>query len=117
MGTVIKDTDTSKFAATARLTDTGASLVGVMRSHREIKTKFGPKPVFVLEAVDASCKFMRGDEEVFPEAGEKIEIIPATRLARQLGQVPAGSKVSIKYLGKKDTGGANAAHTYHVEVL
>jgi|WetSurMetagenome_2_1015567.scaffolds.fasta_scaffold469822_3 hypothetical protein len=117
MGKVISDVDSSNFAPNAQIKVDGASLTGILKNRREIKTKFGMKSIFVLEAVDAECKFMRGTEEVFPQPGEKVEIMPPTRLERQLNQVPMGSKVLIKYLGKKATGGPNAAHVFHVEVL
>jgi hypothetical protein len=117
MGQVISDVDTSSFAPNAQLKVEGASLTGILKGKREIKTKFGLKSVFVLEAVDAECKFLKGKDEVFPQPGEKVEVIPPTRLERQLAQVPVNSKVFIKYAGKKATGGPNAAHTFHVEIL
>lgn len=117
MGKVINDVDTSNFAPNAQIKVDGATVTGFLKARREIKTKFGLKSVFVLEVTDAECKFMKGSEEVFPQPGEKVEILPPTRLARQLAQVPMNSKVLIKYAGKKETGGPNAAHTFHVEIL
>jgi hypothetical protein len=117
MGQVIQDVDTSNFAPTAQLKEAGATLTSIVRGKREIKTKFGPKMVYMMEAVDATCKFRRGNEEVFPQAGEKVEVMPATRLERQLNQVPVGSKVLIKYLGIGKSTRGNPPHLYHVEVL
>ena len=117
MGTVIKDQDTTKFAPTAQLQTAGASLTGVLVGKKERKTKWGMRPLYSVKVTDADCKFMKGDAEVFPNAGEDVEFFAPTRLARQLDQVPMNSNVVIRYLGKKETGGANPAHAFHVEII
>lgn len=117
MGQVIQDRVTGDFAPTAMIKEAGATITAILRGKREIKTKFGIKDVQILEVCDATCRFMKGDQEVFPNAGDKVEVIPPTRLARQLAQVPNGSKVLIKYLGLGKASRGNAPHTYHVEVL
>lgn len=117
MGQVISDVDKTNFAPNAQLKVEGSMLKGKLVGKRDVKTKWGPKPVYVVAVADASCKFVKGEEEVFPEAGTKVEVFATTRLERQLAQVPMNSNIEIRYLGRKDTGGANPAHTYHVEVL
>lgn len=117
MGQVIVDTVSGDFAPTAQIKEMGATLTAILRGKREIKTKFGMKNVVVMEVIDASCKFTKGGQEVFPNAGDKVEIIPPTRLERQLNQVPVGAKVLIKYLGLGKATRGNAPHLFHVEVL
>ncbi len=117
MGQVIKDVDASNFAPTAQIKVDGAEMTGVLIGKREIKTKFGLKNVFRFKVKDASCKFMKGDEEVFPQLEEEVEILPPTRLDRQLNQVPVNSKTLIKYLGLGESTRGNAPHLFHVEVL
>jgi len=116
MPKVISDVDTSKFAPTAQIKVEGAMLKGKLVSKIERKTKWGLKPVYGIEVADATCKFTKGDDEVFPNAGDKVEFFAPTRLERQLIQVPLNSTVTLKNTGRKDTGGANPAHTFHVEV-
>lgn len=116
MGQVISDVDASSFAPTAQIKTDGAMLKGRLVSRIERKTKWGAKPVYSVTVVDATCKFLKGKDEVFPNAGDKVEFFAPTRLERQLAQVPLNSGVTIKYMGRKDTGGANPAHSFHVEV-
>lgn len=118
MGQVISDVDTSKFNPTAQLKIDGAMLKGKLMDKRSVKTKWGAKPVYVIAVSDASCKFLKGkEEEVFPEAGAEVDVFATTRLERQLAQVPLKNNVEIKCLGRKDTGGANPAWVYHVEII
>ena len=117
MGQVISDVDTSKFNPTAQLKTEGAMLKGRLTEKRAVKTKFGSKPVYVVEVTDASCKFLKGKEEVFPEAGAASDVFATTRLERQLAQVPLKSNIEIRCLGRKDVGGPNPAWMYHVEIV
>lgn len=118
MGTKIPDTngDGGNFAPTAFIREEGATLKGVMLGQRDVKTQYGPKPVFSFKVLDAECRFMVDQKEVQPEAGETVELFAPTRLARQLKHVTTGQTVTIKYAGKKKVGKGQPAHVFDVEV-
>jgi hypothetical protein len=116
MGKVISDVDHSAFTPTAQIRSEGSRLVGELVKVREVKTKFGPRPVYVFRVEEASCKFFRGDEEVFPEVGDQVDVFATTRLARQLSQVPIGSVVEVKYIGRGKPVNGQAPHLFHVEI-
>ncbi len=118
MGTMLSDLDPKKFAPSALLKEDGASMVGVLKGAREIKTQFGPKLVYSFIVESATCRFNRGKEDVKPAKGEIVEVIPPTRLATQLAKAKAGDRLSIKYLGKDEKSkGAQKPHIFSVEVL
>src|ERR1700686_3792184 len=87
------------FNRTALLKETGAMLKGTLMSKREVKTQYGPKPVYSFKVLDASCKFHLGKErkEVQPEEGDLVDAFAPTRLARQLAHVNMGETVTITY--------------------
>lgn len=106
------------FAPTAEIRTTGATLTGILSSSRTVKTKFGDKPVYALKVLDGDCKFTIGKEkaEAFPEQGDEVEIMPTTRLARQLAKVNVGETVKITYLGVGKNVRGNPPHLFDVEV-
>lgn len=112
-----KYSDSTGFAPTAEIKVEGAMVKGKMLGVREVKTQFGPKPVYKLEVRDANCKFTLGKgEEVDVTEGQHIDIFAPTRLATQLSKVPVGEIITIKYLGLGKGGrGANKPHTFSVE--
>lgn len=107
-----------EFYPTALLKEEGAMLKGVMGSKRDVKTVYGPKPVYSFKVLDASCKFTTGKEktEVQPNEGDMVDVFAPTRLARQLAQVAQGETVTITYAGTKKVGRGNPAHCFTVEV-
>lgn len=106
------------FAPTAVLKESGAMLKGIMVGKRDVKTQYGPKPVYKFKVLDASCRFTIGKErtEVQPEEGATVEAFAPTRLARQLALVNEGETVTIMYKGTKKVGRGNPAHLFSVEV-
>lgn len=118
MGKKISDKSSGGgFLPTAYLKDEGKMIKGVLLESRMVATQYGDKPVYKIKVLDASCKFVLDKNEVTPVEGSEAEFFAATRLDRQLKQVPFGSTVTIVHLGKKKFGkGGNAAHTYDVEV-
>lgn len=104
------------FAPTAMLKEEGATLKGILVGKRDAKTKFGPRPVFSLKVLDASCRFTVGGNEVQPNEGDTVEAFAPTRLARQLSQVKEGETVTITYKGTKKVGQGNPAHFFDVMV-
>jgi hypothetical protein len=107
-----------EFNPTALLKETGAMLKGILVSKRDVKTQYGPKPVYSFKVLDASCKFHLGKErkEVQPEEGALVDAFAPTRLARQLAHVNTGETVTITYAGQKKVGRGNPAHIFNVEV-
>jgi hypothetical protein len=120
MGRAIPDTNGggTDFNPTALLKETGAMLKGVLVSKRDVKTQYGPKPVYSFKVLDASCKFTTGKEntEVQPNEGDTVDAFAPTRLARQLAQVNVGETVTITYAGTKKVGRGQPAHCFTVEV-
>ena len=120
MGRVILDENGGggDFNPTALLKEEGAMLKGTLVSKRDVKTQYGPKPVYVFKVLDASCKFTLGKDrkEVQPEEGTLVDAFAPTRLARQLAQVTIGETVTITYAGTKKVGKGNPAHCFTVEV-
>lgn len=112
-----KYSDSTGFKPTAEIKVEGAMVKGTVLGMREVKTQFGPKPVYQLRVLDAECKFTLGKgEEVTPKEGDEIDIFAPTRLATQLSKVPVGETVTIKYLGLGKGGrGANKPYTFSVE--
>ncbi len=106
------------FAPTAMLKEDGAMLKGVLIGKRDVKTQYGPKPVFSFKVLDASCRFTVGKDrqEVQPEEGATVEAFAPTRLARQLAHVNEGETVTILYKGTKKVGRGNPAHIFDVQV-
>jgi len=104
------------FSPTALLKEKDAMLKGILKSRREIKTMYGPKPVYSFTVLDASCRFTKDKQEVQPEEGQTVDVIPPTRLARQLAQVNEGETVTITYQGTKKVGRGQPAHFFAVEV-
>src|SRR5258708_522302 len=106
------------FNPTALLKETGAMLKGVLISKRDVKTQYGPKPVYSFKVLDASCKFTTGKEktEVQPAEGDTVDAFAPTRLARQLAHVSVGETVTITYQGTKKVGRGQPAHIFTVEV-
>ncbi len=95
----------------------GNWLTGVLKGSRVAKTQYGEKPVFQVSLVDADCDFSRDGLPYEPAAGEIIEIMPSTVLAKHLLQVQVGEtfKTVYKGVGKKTKG--NPPHLYDTEVL
>jgi hypothetical protein len=121
MGRTITDENgggSGDFAPTAMLKEKGAMLKGVLIGKRDVKTQYGPKPVYSFQVLDASCKFTTGKErtEVQPNEGDTVDAFAPTRLARQLAQVQTGETVTITYQGTKKAGKGMPAHFYSVEV-
>ncbi len=105
------------FAPTAYLKEKDAMLKGVLAGSRIIKTKFGDKTVYSFKVVDATCRFVLDKADVEPEAGATVDVMPSSRLERQLAQAQVGQTLTIKYLGLgKKVGGMNAPHLFDVEV-
>jgi len=117
MGRNIPDADGGgEFNATAVLKEKGAMLKGVLVGKRDVKTQFGPKPVYSFKVLDASCKFLANKVEVRPAEGDTVDAFAPTRLARQLAHVNEGETVTITYSGTKKVGRGNPAHCFNVEV-
>ena len=118
MGRVISDAngESGDFAPTAVLKEKGAMLKGVLLAKRLAKTQYGDQPVYSFKVLDASCKFLRGKEDVQPAEGDTVDAFAPTRLARQLAQVNEGETVTIEYAGTKKTGKGMPAHTFKVTV-
>lgn len=121
MGKQIKDENGAgggDFAPTAMLKETGAMLKGIIVGRRDVKTKYGLKPVYSFKVLDASCKFTIGKEntEVQPEEGATVEAFAPTRLARQLAHVKDGETVTIVYQGTKKMSKGMPAHVFAVTV-
>lgn len=95
----------------------GNSITGILKGSRTAKTQYGEKPVYVVQLVDADCDFLRDGLPYEPEAGELIEIMPPTVLAKHLAQVKEGETFKTVYagLGKKSKG--NPPHLFETEVL
>jgi hypothetical protein len=104
------------FAPTAMLKEEGAMLKGVLTGKRDVKTQYGPKPVYSFKVLDASCKFTLNKQEVQPEEGQIVEAFAPTRLARQLAHVKDGETVTIEYKGTKKVGRGNPAHVFSVVI-
>lgn len=112
-----KYSDSTGFSPTAEIKVAGAMLKGKLIGMREVKTQFGMKPVYSFQVMDADCKFTVGKgEEVTPVEGAHVDVFAPTRLAIQLGKVPVGETITIKYLGLgKNSKGANKPHLFSVE--
>ena len=104
------------FAPTALLKEANAMLKGVLKGKREIKTMYGPKLVYSFTVLDATCRFTKDKQEVSPAEGDTVDVIPPTRLARQLAQVNEGETVTMTYQGTKKAGRGQPAHVFSVEV-
>lgn len=105
-----------EFNPTAMIREEGAMLKGIIASKRDAETTFGPKPVYTLKVLEASCKFTKEKMEVEPEEGALVDFFAPTRLARQLAHVAEGDTVTIKYAGKKKVGRGQPAHIFSVVV-
>jgi len=105
-----------EFNPTAFLREEGAMLKGIVLGKREVKTEYGPRPVYSFKVLDATCKFKAGKVEVQPEEGATVDAFAPTRLARQLAHVENGETVTITYAGKKKVGRGQPAHVFRVEV-
>ncbi len=119
MGRIIADEDGGgEFNPTALIREKDAMLKGVIVEKRDVKTKYGVRPVYVLKVLDASCKFTLGkdNKEVQPVEGDLVDAFAPTRLARQLAHVNVGETVTITYQGTKKVGRGQPAHTFTVEV-
>jgi len=114
MGTKIHATSGGTFAPTANIKQEGATLKGTLLGARDVKTKFGMKPVYKLRVIDGECTFSQGGKEVSPEVGAEVEFFAPTLLHNQLAQVPVGKIVDIKYLGLGKSSKGNAPHTFDV---
>ncbi len=113
-----KLTGNGGFPASPMLRDKiGATLTGVLRGSRSVKTQFGDKKVYQVEVVDADCDFKKDGLPYEPSAGEIVEIMASTVLAHHLDAVKEGEtfKTTYKGLGKKGKG--NAPHLFESEVL
>ncbi len=95
----------------------GAWLTGVLKGSRTVKTQFGDKPVFQIALVDADCDFSRDGVPYEPAAGEIVEIMPPTVLAKHLAQVQVGETFKTVYEGLGKKGKGNAPHLFATEVL
>src|SRR4029077_8128450 len=107
-----------EFNPTADLKVAGAMLKGIVTGRRDVKTQYGPRPVYSFKVLDASCKFYVGKDrkEVYPEEGSTVDAFAPTRLARQLAQVADGETVIITYSGTKKTGKGMPAHVFDVTI-
>lgn len=97
--------DSIAFPPTVAFNDVGEMFKGVLVSSRTQDFGNGEKLVYKFKALDASCHFRRGKEEVeAPEEGAEVEIVPSTRLGIQLGQARTGNTYTITRLqdGKKN---------------
>lgn len=111
-----KYSDSTGFSPTAEIKVDGAMLTGIMVGVREVKTQYGPKPVYKLKVLDGNCKFTLGKgEEVDVAEGAEIDVFAPTRLATQLAKVPVGETITIKYLGLGKNKKGNPPHTFSVE--
>ena len=95
----------------------GATLTGIIKGTRLAKTQYGEKPVFTVQLVDADCDFIRNGEPYEPAAGELVEIMPPTVLAKHLAQVKEGETFKTVYKGLGKKGKGNAPHLFETEVL
>jgi len=117
MGRAIPDENGGgEFNPTAFLREEGAMLRGIVVGKRDVKTEYGPKPVYSFKVLEATCKFMKDKAEVQPEEGAVVDAFAPTRLARQLAHVSEGETVTITYAGKKKVGRGQPAHIFSVEV-
>ena len=120
MARIIEDSNGGggDFNPTADLKVAGAMLKGTLVSKRDVKTQYGPKPVYTLKVLEASCKFFMGKDrkEVLPDENDMVDAFAPTRLARQLAQVAIGETVTITYQGTKKVGRGQPAHCFTVEV-
>jgi len=117
MGRTIPDVNGGgEFNPTAFLREEGAMLKGTIVTKRDAKTGFGPKPVYTVKVLDASCRFAKDKQDVEPEKGDLVDFFAPTRLARQLAHVAAGETVTITYAGTKKVGPGKPAHVFSVEV-
>ncbi len=91
---------TGVFNPTAFIKEKGLTLEGTMQDKRTIKTQFGEKPVYTLKVTGGNCRFTQGKEDVDVSVGDSVDVIPPTRLDRQLAQVLAGQEISIECLGR-----------------
>lgn len=114
--TIADENGGGDFAPTALLKEKDAMLKGVLKSKREIKTMYGPKLVYSFTVLDATCRFTKDKQEVQPEEGSIVDVIPPTRLARQLAHVNEGETVTMIYQGTKKVGRGQPAHIFKVEV-
>lgn len=106
------------FPASPMLRDkVGATLTGTLQGNRIVKTQFGDKKVYKVAVVDADCDFTKDGLPHEPVAGEIIEIMASTVLAKHLDQVKDGEtfKTTYKGLGKKGKG--NAPHLFDTEII
>lgn len=122
MGTKIPDVSTGSgtgtFAPSAEMRVEGKMIKGVLVSKRTVKTSYGDRPVYTIKVTDATCDFTTGKDRhaVDVEPNSDVDMFAATRLERQLLQVPLGSIVTITHAGMKKFGKGMPAHTYEVEV-
>lgn len=118
MGKMIADVSSGgSFAPTALMKEEGKMLKGTLTGKRNVETMYGPKPVYSLTVLDASCDFSVGKgKNVTPAEGAAVDLFASTRLERQLAQVPMGSTVTIIHIGKKKFAKGQPAHCYSVEV-
>lgn len=118
MGRAIPDENGGggEFNPTAMLREDGAMLKGTIVSKRDAKTEYGPKPVYTVKVLDASCRFVKDKKDVEPDEGSLVDFFAPTRLARQLAHVSEGETVTIVYKGTKKVGRGNPAHIFGVEV-
>lgn len=119
MGRAIPDENgggSGDFNPTAMLKEEGAMLKGTLVSRRDVKTEYGPKPVYSFKVLDASCRFIKAKQEVQPDEGALVDAFAPTRLARQLAHVSEGETVTITYKGTKKVGRGNPAHIFSVVV-
>lgn len=117
MGRAIPDQDGGgDFNPTAVLKEEGAMLKGIIMNKRDVKTKYGPKPVYTLKVLDASCRFLKDGQEERPDEGTLVDFFAPTRLARQLVHVNEGETVTILYKGTKKAGKGMPAHVFNVTV-
>ena len=107
----------SNFPPTVKLAAVGEMFKGELVGRREQDFGNGSKPVYKFKALDASCHFIKDKVEIDPpDEGAEVEIIPSTRLAIQLAQVPVNTVVTITRLedGKKNKFG-KCPQNYDVE--
>lgn len=95
----------------------GSSLTGTVVSTRIAKTQYGDKPVYTVKLVDADCDFLRDGLPYEPAAGELVEIMPPSVLAKHLAQVQPGETFKTVYQGLGKKGKGNPPHLFITEVL
>ncbi len=95
----------------------GNSLTGKLKGQRIVKTQYGDKAVFQVELVDADCDFIKDGNPYEPIAGETIEIMPPTVLAKHFAQVKDGETFKTVYMGLGKKGKGNPPHLFETEVL